>query len=363
MSKEDLHFFASMNTAYGFHSDFHSIFDADRLRKIYILKGGPGCGKSSLMKSIAESAEAGGKTVERFFCSSDPNSLDGIIINENNVAIIDGTAPHQSDPNFPGVVESIVNLGSFWDIKKILNHKKEIIELIQDKKIAYQSAYQFLGAYGKVLDEILRFTKKAILEEKMLRNVKTQCNYVFKKEQRADVKIRNVETICKDGILRFDTFERNSKKIWIVEDYLHTGCLYLEAVESYAKQNNQTYYKSLSPHYANKINAIYFPKTKACFVLGKRDYSSELTEKEYHYVNMKRFLNSEKIAQGKRKIKFAVKCTEELLSAATEALKDAAQNHKKLEQFYITAMDFEKIDKIQCEIKSDIFQTQDTLFS
>lgn len=357
MSKKELHFFASMNSAYGFHSDFQSIFDPNQLKRIYILKGGPGCGKSSLMKYIADCAEVDGLTVERFFCSSDPNSLDGIILVEKNIAIIDGTAPHQTDPNFPGIVENIINLGSFWNIKKILPHKKEILELIQEKKVAYLSAYQFLAAYGKVLDEILHVAKKSLLEEKMIRNVKIQSNYFFKKEEKAEFKIRNISTVCKDGIKRFRTFEKESERIWIVEDYLFTGYLYMEALENHAKRNNQSYYKSHSPQYAGKINAIYFPKSKTSFILGKRNYSEELSGKEYHYINMKRFLDLEKIAQGKKKIKFALKCTDELLSASAEALTEAAKKHTMLEKFYISAMDFEKIDQMQNEISAEIFQS------
>ena len=357
MSKKELHFFASMNTAYGFHSDFQSIFDPNRFSRIYILKGGPGCGKSSLMKFIADSAEDNGQTVERFFCSSDPNSLDGVILTEKNIAIIDGTAPHLADPNFPGVVENIINLGSFWDVKKMLINKKEILELIQDKRLSYQSAYQFLSAYGKVLDEILRVSKKALLQEKMRHNVEIQCNYFFKKDEKAEAKIRNIATISKDGIKELKTFEKESERVWIIEDYLFTGYLYMEELENYAKSNNKSYYKSYSPLYSQKINALYFPASKVCFVLGKRDYAAEMSGKEYHYINMKRFLDLELLEQRKKKIKFALKCSDELLNASTEALEDAAKKHEKLEQYYISAMDFEKIDQMKKAIFEEIFQS------
>ncbi len=356
MSKKELHFFASMNTANGFHSDFQSIFDPKQLEKIYILKGGPGCGKSSLMKYISDYAEIKGNTVERFFCSSDPNSLDGIILVEKNIAILDGTSPHLADPKFPGIIENIINLGSFWDVKKILPCKSMIFELIQVKKTAYQSGYQFLKAYGKVLDEILQVSKKALFYEKINHNIKIQCKHFFKNEEKPEQKIRNVSTICKDGIIQFRTFEKESEKVWIVDDYLFTGFEYMEALESVAKSSNQSYYKSLSPQSPNHINAIYFPKTKTSFILGKRDYDTELEDKEYHYINMKRFLDMEKISQGKKKMKFALKCADELLRGATQALTEAATTHAKLEQYYISAMDFEKINRIQKEILGEIFQ-------
>ena len=46
-----LHYFAGGNTARGFFSLYDSNFAG--LEKVFILKGGPGTGKSTLMKKIA----------------------------------------------------------------------------------------------------------------------------------------------------------------------------------------------------------------------------------------------------------------------------------------------------------------------
>lgn len=54
----------------------------------------PGGGKSSLMKDIGRRALDEGFTLEYHHCPSDPNSIDGIVINELGVAIVDGTPPH-----------------------------------------------------------------------------------------------------------------------------------------------------------------------------------------------------------------------------------------------------------------------------
>ena len=70
-------FFLGANSAHGFHSlygDFASS-PGDCLR---LIKGGPGCGKSSFMRKLAESAEAHGFEVVYILCSGDPESLDGV---------------------------------------------------------------------------------------------------------------------------------------------------------------------------------------------------------------------------------------------------------------------------------------------
>ena len=91
-SREDA-YFASSNSASGFWSYYTDVFDHARVRRLFAIKGGPGTGKSRFMKEVAKAAEENGHEVEYFYCSFDPSSLDGIII-DGKLAMIDGTAPH-----------------------------------------------------------------------------------------------------------------------------------------------------------------------------------------------------------------------------------------------------------------------------
>ena len=87
--------FLGANTPQGFRSEYATLQTDPRIRRLLILKGGPGCGQSTLMKTLAARAEECGWAVERVLCSSDPASLDGVIVPELGLAIVDGTAPHQ----------------------------------------------------------------------------------------------------------------------------------------------------------------------------------------------------------------------------------------------------------------------------
>jgi ABC-type phosphonate transport system ATPase subunit len=89
-----IQYFLGTNSALGFVSLYHELIDECTASAVYYLKGGAGCGKSTLMKKVGEKLEAKGITVEYILCSGDPDSLDGIYIPEKAVAIMDGTAPH-----------------------------------------------------------------------------------------------------------------------------------------------------------------------------------------------------------------------------------------------------------------------------
>ena len=76
---QNLRYFAAANTYKGFISYFKDVFDSKKYDRIYVLKGGPGTGKSTLMKRILSNVSARGGEVTEILCSSDPNSLDGIV--------------------------------------------------------------------------------------------------------------------------------------------------------------------------------------------------------------------------------------------------------------------------------------------
>ncbi|MFZ5354266.1 MAG: ATPase [Bacillota bacterium] len=88
--------FPGGNTSKGFYSFYDHIIPIDA-KRIFVIKGGPGVGKSSLMKAVAEEFLAQGYDVEKHYCSSDNNSLDGLVIPKANIALIDGTAPQRVD--------------------------------------------------------------------------------------------------------------------------------------------------------------------------------------------------------------------------------------------------------------------------
>ncbi len=101
--------FPGGNTSVGFYSYYDYILPQDRAKRIFVIKGGPGVGKSTFMKQIGNELVEKGYDAEFMHCSSDPDSLDGIVIPALEVAFIDGTAPHVVDPKNPGAVDETIH--------------------------------------------------------------------------------------------------------------------------------------------------------------------------------------------------------------------------------------------------------------
>lgn len=146
-------FFPGANSAYGFYSFYDQVIDSDATR-IFVIKGGPGVGKSTLMKGIAGELLEKGIDVEFHCCSSDNGSVDGIKIPLLNIACIDGTAPHVVDPKYPGVVDEIINLGDLWETRGLLEHREAIMSSTRENGRLFRRAYRYLSAAKLFLDEV-----------------------------------------------------------------------------------------------------------------------------------------------------------------------------------------------------------------
>jgi len=148
--------FPGGNTAFGFHSFYDNIIKTDANR-IYILKGGPGVGKSTFMRKIGETVLDMGYDIEFHCCSSDNGSLDGLVIPAIQVALLDGTSPHIVDPKNPGAVDEIVNLGEYWNEKGIRENREQILAVNKEVGRLFKHAYTYLAGAKTFLDEVESF--------------------------------------------------------------------------------------------------------------------------------------------------------------------------------------------------------------
>ena len=137
--------FLGANSYRGFTSLYEEYTASLSLSRLYVLKGGAGCGKSTYMRRIGEKAEADGKKVIYVLCSGDPDSLDGVVLPELGTALFDGTAPHVLEPPLVG------SRGYYIDLSRFYRAPSPALEPWDaGYREHYRKAYLYLSAAGSI---------------------------------------------------------------------------------------------------------------------------------------------------------------------------------------------------------------------
>lgn len=350
-SHPETHLFAACNTADGFVSLFEETFSPAVLRKIYILKGGPGVGKSTLMKKAAVYAEKKGFHPHLYHCSSDPASLDGVIIPETGKAILDGTAPHIVEPTYPGARTELVPLGEAWDIPTLEKESERIIALSANKAACYRSAYRLLASAGNADGELRTMSESCLNVPKMRGALERLCTRHFKGKG-GTLSHMCTTSYSKDGLVRLFTNEKKARFLYFVKDAHASAPFFFHLLAEMALRAGAETVSGLYPLDPTSYCALYFPNESVCVSLYDDRFARLLdrAEKPYKIINLGRFFDGERFAAFRGKYRFIEKCRSSLTEAASEEFKKAGALHGELEQIYGRATDYGVIEKMSARV-------------
>ena len=328
-----LELFAAANSGRGFYSFYPQVFEREGIEKRYLIKGGPGTGKSSFLGEVARQAEERGAEVEYYRCSSDPNSLDGIILN-GRIALMDATAPHTVEPTEPGVRDEIVNLGEFWDSRGLEARKNDIAAYASLKSGCYGKAYRFLSAALNVEEASRQSVEPWILWEKMERAVRRLMRGIPAEEKYRAVPAV-ADAIGMGGEVSLNGYGDRARVRYVLEDSYSVGSAFLSLVLREAERKRLSVRVSYQPLSPTLPCGVYLENTGVFFSM------SSAPKEGNSRINLKRFLDPEGVRQIRGEYKRNQRLSEGLIQAATDALADAGRYHFLLEKIYVSCMDFE----------------------
>lgn len=343
-----LDFFLGSNTENGFFSHYPQLQDINYGIRPIILKGGPGTGKSSIMKKISKDCSNDENIIETIHCSSDPNSLDCVILHNKKRAVLDGTSPHIMEAKYPLALENIVNLLDCSNGNNIEKNLLEISKLNDSISACHKYFCNMLKFANSMFNSSVAIIKKYTNFEKLERNVLRISKKEFKKtSENAKEHIRMISAFTPDGLVTYtNTVKKLCKKVWLINDeYRVCSPLLLQLLREEALEKGYEIYTCYSAFNTSKeIDALLIPQLSLAFVCSNK-YLDFSDINPYKVMNVTRFIDKSVFQLYKKRLSFYKKTANQLLNEGVLHLKKAKDLHDKLETYYINTMDFNKLDK------------------
>lgn len=344
---KERHLFPGNNTSEGFYSLYSNILTQDDAKRIFCMKGGPGTGKSSLMKKVGAHFLNKGYSIEYLHCSSDVNSLDGVLIKELNVAILDGTSPHVVDPANPGAIDEILNMGDCLDSAALTSNKNEILSLTRSISSNFKHAYCFLRAAKGLHDYWCMLNSESIISSKFNLLTESIKEEIFTTHKAGYGLERHLfsTAITDQGIITYSVdLSSDYKNKYILNGGPGLGKTeILKELGKVAQKKGYFVEYMHDPFKPERLEHIFIPELSTCILTENEISQCTFAGKRF---NINDFCNQDIITKNNAEIDFTSKLFYGLINKATSLIGQSHIMHDDLEKYYIDAMNFDKANEI-----------------
>ena len=357
MENFKLKYFLGANSCEGFYSVFDKCYLPDGEWRVFIIKGGPGTGKSSFMKYFAAKAADKGDKVLLCPCSSDPDSLDAVILPVKKLVIMDGTSPHTVDPAYPVACEKILNFGKFWNDSAFIADKKEIIETTLLNKALHKTASRYMQAAGQLITDNYKTALACTDKEKTLYFAQRLCRKLIPPKASVPTGtewVRFIGGITPRGVVSFSgtVTAAADRTVIIDDDYGSASSIIIDYIREYALKNGYGIITLKNPFLPSLFtDHIIIPELNLAFAT-ENSYTHFSTDARR--IHARRFVSQKQLHLSRERMKFNKKTIKELFLSAAATLSRAKAVHDKLEGYYIKAMDFESLTAFAEKITKEI---------
>ena len=362
------HYFPGNNTPMGFYSYYRYILGQREANKIICIKGGPGTGKSTFMKKIADSFKDT-EDIDYLHCSADEGSLDGILLKNKKIALIDGTSPHIIDPVTPGAVDKIINLGEYWNEDAIAINKEEIIDLNEETSKWYRIAYNYLNAAKSVYRSLEEIYNNAVESSEVYRIAADVIVDIYSNKAISFVPGKRkkffASAITGNGNVNFlNSLLKNMRKIYLINSPVgFSNNSFMEIITEgaiYRGLDIEEFYCSICPE--EKIEHLLIPELATAFITLNEYHDIEpweITEyndecQEIVLIDMNDYMNQLLIGRDDSLILMLKEEFDILMNKGYKYLNKAKEVHMKVESMYIPNMNFTEISDLLKKVQTEI---------
>lgn len=346
MFQAPVRFFLGANTPQGFVGYAHELYDAEDGWQAYLIKSGPGTGKSSLMRRLYEQMTALGIEAEVICCSSDPSSLDGLVFPELKKCILDATAPHVVEPTCWGAVEQLVPLSVCADETVLHPHTAEILAVTRENQALHTRCRKYLHAAAALLRENRRMGAAALDEEKIHRLAQRTAAREFgnKRDGAGRLTHRFLSAVTPEGpVVLHETLQSMCPRIYVVEDEHGAAArMFLADIAGLAQKagvDGIVCPCPLAPE--DGPEHLLFPSVGVGFTTSNAFHTVDFPV--YRRIHATRFAAPEQLRARRQIHSFNRRAARDLLTQAQALSAEAKAVHDKMEEYSAKAMDWDAV--------------------
>lgn len=318
-------FFLGANSKDGFVSLLPQ-FRQESPRRLYALKGGPGCGKSTCIRRLSEAL---GGAEEYFLCSSDPDSLDGAAL--PGLALLDGTAPHVFEPAFPGCDGDYLSLPPFLDRERLEAQAPALYALKAASAAHYAQAYRLLKA-AALLREDRRERAAALLTRQPAGRTEALLREIPKAPGPGILRRRFLDGVTPKGCrCLWDTVTGSCRRIIALRDSYGLARPLLEGLLEGALDRGQEVYACYDPVEPQRLRHLLLPGCSLAFITQSE---GELPLTPARMVHPDAMLDKEALARERPLLRLKKLTENSLLEDAVSAIAAAHALHDRMEAIY-----------------------------
>ena len=338
-------YFLGANTGGGFFSLYDGFTDPAGGDFLHVIKGGPGCGKSTLMKRVGAAAEASGLPVEYIHCSGDPDSLDAVWLPTQRLGYVDGTAPHVIEAVYPGAASDYLDMSRFLDCAALRPRLGEIADITRRYQARYALAYRQLAAATALLPRNLPELADTEAAARAARRARGLARRLLPPLGKAgSVRRRFLSAVCCQGWLRqTETLAAYPRRL-LLDNTLGLGQVYLETLSRAALARGYDAVLCADPLEPERLEALLLPEAELAVLAVDPGLGGAVPEGRHLRLDG---LARGELDRGLRPLLRARKReSAQLLSAAVETLAQAKALHDELEAVYRGHVDFAGADAL-----------------
>lgn len=342
----NIQYFLGGNTPAGFYSLYHQLSDPARMRAVYIIKGGPGSGKSTLMRRVERHVQAAGLKTEQVLCSGDPASLDALVIPELGAALVDGTAPHVVEPQCPGVVERYIDLSGFYDRAGLQPLKEQILSAAAEYQGHYKRVYRCLGAAGELRRDMIELLDTEAVRQRLGKRAAGIISRELKRPAQGEGRARQrfLSAVTHAGaVTLWDTVSAQSDRVYELADSCGLAHHLLTPILTAGLAAGHDAIACPDPMAPDRLAHLIFPGLSLAFVTSTQEAS--WPHRAYRRLRLDAMADAEVCRVNRPRIRFTKRVAAALLDEGIAGLGQAKQAHDRLEQLYNPYVDFDAVSR------------------